>query len=184
MISRPYNNRHIVPAATIGVILIIMAMMIQPAYAADKDKKTKNPPIRITADQLVVDNQNQSARFSGNAKAVQGKAIISADSLTIIYKSGKEKSPAGVSRNIERIKANGNVRIELDNRVAVSNQAVYTVGERKLVLTGPESKIIRGKDEIIASKITFYRDTGNVEFDSDPKKPVEAIIRSDQRGLN
>lgn len=174
------GNWIIACMAAVGFALVTAL----PATADATGKKQSREPIRITADKLVADNQKRTAQFSGNVKAVQGDTVITADRLTLFYHSQGDRSPSESTTHIERIKASGNVRIEFDNRVAVSNQADYIVVERKLVLSGPESKIISGMDVISGSKITFYRDKGHVALEGDEKNQVKAIIHSNQRGLN
>jgi len=187
MIIRPYSPLR--PSRAIGIGLLIFAIIAGPAvmgpgYAEETAKPVKGDPIRITADKLVTDNAKRSAQFSGNVKAVQGDTVITADRLTIFYKSGGGSSSATSGSNIERLEAEGQVRIEFDNKVAVSNQAVYIIAERKLVLSGPGSKVVSGQDEISGSKITFFRDDGRVALEGDDKNRVNAIIHSDHRGLN
>lgn len=174
------GNRII--AWMVAVELALMTAL--PSTADTTAKKQTREPIRITADKLVTDNQKRSAQFSGNVKAVQDDTVITADRLTLFYHSQGDQSPSESITQIERIKASGHVRIEFDNRVAVGNQADYSVIERKLVLSGPESKIISGMDIISGSKITFYRDKGQVALEGDEKNRVKAIIHSNQRGLN
>jgi lipopolysaccharide export system protein LptA len=169
----------------VGMVVMGFALlMARPAMTDQTMEKPNRDPIRITADKLVTDNQKRSAQFSGDVKAVQGETVITADRLTIFYRSKKKSSSPDSAANIERMEADGHVRIEFDNKVAVSNQAVYIVVERKLVLSGPESKVISGKDEISGRKITFFRDNGHVVLEGDDENRVKAIIHSDQRGLN
>lgn len=175
-------GRHWIIAAM--VLMGFLSCMSQPAMADETADKPNRDPIRITADKLVTDNQKRSAQFSGDVKAVQGETVMTTDRLTIFYGSQKDSSATESTTKIERMEADGNVRIEFDNKVAVSNQAVYIVAERKLVLSGPGSKVISGKDEISGSKITFFRENGHVALESDDETRVKAIIHSDQRGLN
>ena len=143
-----------------------------------------SPPIHIVADRLITHNESRSAEFIGHVKVEQGNTTIKADRLKLIY-TGEGAAATGMSaESIDSIEAIGNVRIELDDRVAESQRAVYTTAERKLVLTGPGAKVISGPNVIEGSEITFYRDSGRVEMVGDAKNPVKAIIRSDQRGLN
>jgi len=154
-----------------------------PVWAAETVEKTPSDPIEITADKLVTDNQNRSALFSGNVTAVQGNTKLTADELTILYKSKSSGESTGTN-DIERLEAHGHVRIEFDNKLAVSNQAVYIIEERKLVLEGPGSKVISDQDEITGTKITFYRNDGRMMLEGDGQNRVKAVIHSDQRGLN
>jgi lipopolysaccharide export system protein LptA len=173
--------------AFLAMVCVSCGFAVQARADRQPDKQPSDP-IRITADQLVTDGRNDSARFTGSVRAVQGQSILTADSLTLIFDSqgddGGTVEPAGSYADIKRIEARGNVRIEFDNRVAVGEQAVYITDERKLVLKGPEAKVISGKDEIVGSTITFYRDDGRVSMEGDGRNRVKAIIHSGGRGLN
>ena len=176
-----------------GVLHLVGALLLWTALCAGaapaeqaKEAGKKASPIRITADLLVSDSQNRSAEFSGNVNVVQDQTTIKADRLILIYKENaatEGKASSGTDR-IESVEAIGNVRIEMDGRVAESERAIYRTDNRTLVLSGQGSKVTSGKDVIESSKITFYRDTGNVKMEGNKESQVKAIIRSDQRGLN
>ena len=151
--------------------------------ASPPDKKAEALPIRITADKLVTDNSVRTAEFSGNVKAVQGDTEVLAQRLKLFYGDSAGGASAA-SGDIERIEAYGEVKITFDNKVAVSDQAIYITDTRKLILQGPGSKVTSGKDEIVGSKITFFRNDGRVILDGDTDNRVKAIIHSSQRGLN
>ena len=166
---------------TVGLFFEVLCAI--PAAAAEPEQQTPKSPIEITADMMVTDSQAHAAVFSGNVTATQGKTRLTADKLTIFYKAGSGAG-AVAANDIDRLEAGGHVRISFDNKLAVSNQAVYIIKERKLILEGPESKVVSGKDEITGSKITFYRDDGRMTLESDDRSRVKAIIHSEQRGLN
>ncbi len=151
--------------------------------AADKTEKAQPVPIQITADELVTNNKTHAATFKGSVTAVQDDTKLTANQLTIFYKS-KSGEASGGTNDIERLEAEGDVRIVFDNKLAVSNHAVYIIDKRKLILEGPGSKVISGQDEITGTKITFYRNDGRMVLESDSKTRVKAVIHSDQRGLN
>ena len=162
-------------------VLLCNPLYTGPALAAPEGQ-AQSAPIEITADKLVTDNQKRSAVFSGNVTAVQNDTKLTADQLTIFYKSS---SGGGAGANdIERLEARGQVRIRFDNKLAVSNQAVYIIEERKLVLEGPGSKVVSDQDEITGTRITFYRNDGRMMLEGDDQNRVKAVIHSDQRGLN
>lgn len=170
----------------IGALVISICTLLGTGQGLSSEPATVEPsePIRITADRLVADSKTDSARFSGNVRAVQGDTVMTADQLTLYYQSDNGPSSDEGPDTIKRIMAQGHVRIAFDNRLAVSEQAVYIMAERKLILEGPGSKMISGRDEIIGSKITFFRDDGRVAMEGDGQNPVKAILHSNQRGLN
>ena len=172
------------PALIFIAALLIAGLALRARlYAAEPALKAQTEPIRITSDKLVTDNQKRTAIFSGHVTAVQGDTKLTADQLTIFYKSLSGEPSNGAS-DIERLEARGQVRIAFDNKLAVSNQAVYIIEERKLTLEGPQSKIVSGQDEVTGTRITFFRNDGRMIIESNHDNQVKAVIHSDQRGLN
>jgi len=111
-------------------------MLTGIAYSENADQER----IRVSAETLVVDNEAKYAEFIGNVRATQGNTVITGDSLKIFYKERSGKKSAEAEESIEKIVAKGNVKIKFDNRVAETEQAVYTTESRVLVLSGSASK--------------------------------------------
>lgn len=154
------------------------------SQTAQAETKALSEPISITADQLVTNIATHSAEFSGNVIAVQGETQIKADRLTVHYQTEVGAPPDDGAGTIKRISAQGHVHITFDNRLAVSEQAVYITSERKLVLEGPGSKVTSGQNEIVGSKITYYQDDGRVTVEGDDQNRVKAVFHSDENVLN
>lgn len=152
--------------------------------AAPKGSNT-DETIRITSEKLISNSEARWAEFIGNVKAVQGNNIITADSLKIFYtgsmKKGQNATPGGES--IKEIVATGNVKIHFDNRVAVTQRAVYTTEDRVLVLSGSSSKISSGKDSIAGEKITLFRAEDRIVVEGGSEKQVEAVLYSGEKGI-
>jgi lipopolysaccharide export system protein LptA len=181
----PFKMRpHWAAMVRVAAVMLIISLPPNPVRAAEPETKAKGTPIEITADRLVTDNVAKSADFTGKVRAVQGDTQITADRLILFYgdTSGKTASLEGGS--IKRMEAYGQVRITFDNRLAVSDQAVYITSERKLVLKGPGSRVTSGKDQIEGTKITFYRNDGRIALEGNADNRVKVTIHSEQRGLN
>lgn len=168
--------------STVIIILTILFLFLPPA-AADSQDKTLNEfglgsgQIQITSDQLIADSEENSAEFSGNVKAVQKDTIITSDRMKIYFKkSAKETNDEPAPDALIKIVISGDVEIKFDNRVAVTQEAVYIAEEKRLVLTGPNTKITSGKDTISGEKITYYRDKGRIQVEGGQGNRVEAII--------
>lgn len=169
--------------------LLVAGFTMHLAYADDKkrnpDTKSadKNKAIYITADRLISDNKAGHAEFIGNVKATQEETVITADRLKIFYKKNLDnKGPLSVNEEaIHKIVAKGNVKIKFDNRVAVTQQAVYNTDTMELILTGDNSKITSENDSISGEKITFYRKDGRINVESGSEKRVEAVFYSGQQ---
>ena len=174
-------------AAAVLLAAVVTAgtwLVRSPAKADEATQPAGQDTIHITADSLVTDNNARIAEFSGNVKAVQGNTEVNADKLILHYRGGQTENKEKGSDNIEKIEALGHVRIVFDNRVAVSEQAVYTTVDRRLVLTGKGSKITSDRNVITGNKIVLDRNNGRMEILGNEEKQVEAILHSDQRGLN
>jgi lipopolysaccharide export system protein LptA len=166
------------------MILILLANAHILA-ASDSATPNQNGPIKITADRFFVDNRSQMAEFSGNVTAIQGNTQITADRLILHYGGQGDERNEQAARNIKQYEALGNVRILFDNRVAVSDKAVYTTKDRKLILRGPGSMIKDGEDKVSGGEIIFERDTEKVFINKGQHEgQVKAIINSDQMGLD
>ncbi len=176
----------------ITAFMLVAVLMNSFVYAEDnpnftdthKNKKTEK--IHITADKLISDHEAKYAEFIGNVRATQRDTVITADKLKIFFKRGMDnkKNPLAGDESIKKIVANGNVQIKFDNRVAVTQQAVYITETRVLVLSGADSKVISGNNSISGEKITVYRTDGRIQVGSDKGERVEAVLYPGEKGIN
>ena len=93
-----------------------------------------------------------------------------------------KKNPLAGDESINKIVADGNVQIKFDNRVAVTQQAVYITETRVLVLSGADSKVISGNNSISGKKITVYRTDGRIQVEGDKEERVEAVLYPGEKG--
>ncbi len=174
------------------VFTVLTVPVVPPSGNADENLQdtaarslSEDRKIHITADKLISDNEHDYAEFIGNVRATQQDTVITADRLKIFIKKNPDnKGARGVgTESIDKIIASGNVKINFDNRVAVTRQAVYNTETEVLVLSGDDSRIISGKDSISGEKITLYRATGRITVESGKEKRVEAVLYSGEKGL-
>jgi lipopolysaccharide export system protein LptA len=175
-----------------AAVMLAAGLVVPPSGFTDEkpgDTDTgnlaKDQKIHITADKLISDNKVDYAEFIGNVRATQEDTVITADSLKIFVKKNPDNkgTPDGGTDSINKIIASGNVKINFDNRVAVTRQAVYNTETGVLVLSGDNSRIISGKDSISGEKITLHRTTGRITVESGKEKRVEAVLYSGEKGL-
>lgn len=169
------TNRVPYTAATIALGLVIALMLLTVntglSHAADKtaagnrSAAEKQVPIQITADQLISDNNEKYAEFIGNVNAVQGDWVINSDRLRIYFASGGRDQTGAAQGSFRQIVASGNVRIKFDNKVAVTERAVYTRNTDVLVLSGANSKVVEGRSSIVGEKITVDRGKGKTSVE-------------------
>jgi lipopolysaccharide export system protein LptA len=104
-------------------------------------------PVEISADRLEADDLAKTLVFIGNAVAKQGEVTISGDRLTIHY------LPEG--GDVERIVAEGNVRIVQGERLATGQRGEYFRAEERAVLTGTP-RVSEGANSVQGHEITLF----------------------------
>lgn len=169
----------------LAVFLLVSPLVWADEKTRDHSPNTASQEIHITADKLVSNINGKYAEFSGNVRAIQETTVITADRLRIYYKgksSRKEKLTAS-NESLEKIVATGNVRINFDDKVATTDQAVYTAASQVLVLTGENSTVISGNNSIIGSRITLDRVDGRITVERGSGSRVEAVIFAGDEGL-
>lgn len=182
------NARRLQSVLTV-VVALISALAVFNAAADDKQlsrySETEKDKIHITANTLISESESRFAEFSGNVRALQGGTVITADRLKIYYRQAEKSSgnPTAAGTAIEKIVATGNVKITFEDKVAVTQQAVYLPETRVLMLSGANSKVTSGKDSVSGEKITFNRTDGRIKVESGPDQRVEAVFHSGGKGL-
>lgn len=88
-------------------------------------------PVEVTADQLQVDQTTGLATFSGAVVVIQGDMRLSADEVQVEYGTGGDGP-----RRIARLLASGSVTLASPNEAAEAREAVYTIDDRRIVMTG------------------------------------------------
>lgn len=133
------------PAAALAGFLLLAA--VSPGTAGGADAPARRPagkppagssravpaeigarPIDITADRLSADSAKDTVVFEGNVVARQEDVTLTADRVTAEY--------SRPSRAVDRIVAEGNVRVVHAGREAKGSKAVFFNIEQRIVLTG------------------------------------------------
>ncbi|MBI9085968.1 MAG: hypothetical protein JEZ11_20375 [Desulfobacterales bacterium] len=143
--------------------------------------------VHIIADQLVAESAERSAEFTGNVRAVQDTTVITADRLKIFYKAGpppgSENGPEGETGAMEKIHCSGHVVIHFDDKVAVSQDAIYTADDGILILTGAGTTLTSEKNSVVGEKITVFRNEDRMLVQGGSQQRVEAVFFSKGKGL-
>lgn len=175
----------------LGATILCGAALLYGTDTAAKDKTplpqtgTAGEKIHIIADRLEADHEARFAEFIGNVKATQGDMMIESDRLRIYYKDqpaekAEKEAAAGGEEYIEKVVASGNVKIMMQDRIAYTEEAVYTAGSGVFVLTGPQTRVESGKNYITGEKITVYRNSNRLIVQGDSRKRVEAVFYSQE----
>lgn len=135
--------------------------------------------ITIEADRMESLQKENAVSFVGSVEARQGDFFLNADNMTIYYFSAgtKKDDPGGLSKNVKKMYAHGNVTLSKKELTASGDRIDYFAQERKVIITG-NSKVLRDNNIITGEKIVLYLDEGKSIVESDPENGhrVTAII--------
>ena len=116
-------------------------------------------PVEITADTLGVDQGAGTAEFKGSVKAGQGTLRLSADRLLVEYASGE-----GSTGKIDRMLAFGNVTMSNGAEAAEAQEAVYTVSNGLVRMTG-DVLLTQGQNAISGQVLNIDLNAGTALFE-------------------
>jgi lipopolysaccharide export system protein LptA len=136
----------------LGLSALVFALVgIDQAVADDPASAPSSKPMAIKSGSMTVKNLDQRVVFDRDVTITKGDMDLHADRVEVILtrpaESGGEHAPAGAvgpaglsEENIERIEAEGRVKVVQGKKTATADHAVYHRAEETIVLTGrPES---------------------------------------------
>ncbi|MCG6892642.1 MAG: lipopolysaccharide transport periplasmic protein LptA [Desulfobacteraceae bacterium] len=180
-----YRLLHQALALAVMMLLAVPLCLAQDASSGSEGESGGGERIHVVADRLITNTEAQTAEFIGNVRATQGDTVIVGDRLKVYYENAKgKKNATGENAAITKLVVTGNVTINLDDKVAVSEQAVYLTESGILVLSGANSKITSENNSVSGDKITLYREEDRMEVEGSSKERVEAIFYPKEKGLN
>ncbi|MGA7104857.1 MAG: lipopolysaccharide transport periplasmic protein LptA [Candidatus Deferrimicrobiaceae bacterium] len=145
--------RNFARVAARGVVfLLLFLVMSVPAGAEEKpgawrSDEAGRQPIEITADRLNADSGTESVTFEGNVVANQADVTLHADRLFAEYSRGQKA--------IEKITAEGNVRVVQGGKEARAAHAVFYNLEQRIVLSGG-ADLKQGENTLKGDTVTIY----------------------------
>ena len=178
-------KRNIIKIITIWFFIFFTIPCL--LYAMDgnqTDTAGEKNKINIMANTLIFDNEGRFAEFSGKVRAVEENSVLTADKMKIFFSSEMKNKTDGQiinQQSIRKILAEGNVEIQFDDNLAVSEKAEYSLEKNILVLTGENTRVTNGKNYITGNKITINRVSGSVSVEGGGNGRVEAEFISDDK---
>ena len=123
------------------------------------DSVDRSQPIDITSDKVETRSKENLVIFKGNVIARQKDMVIYADSVEVVTNQD--------GKGIERVIAEGNVKIQQGLRVANCQKAVFHNLDQKMFLTG-DPKVSEGENIVLGDEIIFDIDKNRVEVKGGP----------------
>jgi len=151
------------------VLSCCLAATLAPAASSGNAtrKERSSLPITVKSNQLSADNMGKTAVFTGKVVARQGDITIYSDRMTINY--------GDVKGEVEKIVAEGDVRIVQENRIGLAAHAVYDSKQGLITLTG-NPKVMQGTDSITGKTIIYYIDEDKSVVSGEGDSRVNAVI--------
>lgn len=122
--------------AGLGLALALLAatagMAQQAQFPFGGLKSDPKQPVEIAADNLSVNQADNTATFQGNVVIGQGQMRLAAPQVRVEYAGGTKDTP----RRISRLLASGGVTLSSGTEAAEGKDAVYTVDTGNVVMTG------------------------------------------------
>ncbi|MFP4071067.1 MAG: LptA/OstA family protein [Desulfovibrionales bacterium] len=149
---------------------VLLSLWAAQAYA----QVESDVPTDITSDRMNYQQDKQRIVFEGNVTVVRPDLNLWSDTLTVYFAAqsaqGVQDDPAG---DIEKIVAEGNVRIEREGRVGTCQVAVYDMIKQVIVMEG-NPVLMDGKNRVQGQRITFYLADNRSEVTGGDKERVKA----------
>ncbi len=142
------------------VLFALFAALALPAVAQQIEfrslQQDSSLPVEVAADSLSVDQSSGLAVFDGNVVVTQGAMTIKAANARVENKTD--------GSGIERLFFTGRVTFASDTEAAEADEAVYTVAEGQVVMTG-DVLLTQGQTTIAGQKLVYdlQKGTGQMQ---------------------
>ncbi len=168
----------------LALLICLFPILCNAPAALSQQPFTTSAPIRIEADRMETSQEKSVVVFSGHVKAEQDDLVIKADAMTVRYsKTGSQQDrsieiPAeGLSQQIDKITAKGNVEIVQGEWIATGGSMDYNSAEKIVILSG-NARAWQDQNMVSGEKIILYLKEGRsvVERGAVESKRVKAFI--------
>lgn len=159
------------------ILLLALPLLLAAAPAAKTGPKTSalkghdtHAPVDIDAARVEVHDNESQAIFSGGVHAVQGDMTLDSTSLKVFYEKKPNSDP-----EIQRIDAQGSVKMTSPSETARGNYGVYDVAQRTITLIG-DVVLNQGDSVLRGQRMVMDLDSGRSTLDAasvgTPGKPA------------
>ena len=150
-------------------ILLFFCFLLTGATAGAQSPGdfASDAPIEVTSRRMEAFSAPRRVHFAEDVVAKQDNAVIYADDLTVFF--------AGEQQTVERIEAEGNVRIVQEDKIATGGRGVFHRAEGRIVLTG-SPRVHQGNDFVEGDEITIFLNEERSVIRSEGGSQVRAVF--------
>ncbi|MBU1039918.1 MAG: hypothetical protein KKF77_02315 [Proteobacteria bacterium] len=164
------------------------AVKASPALLGNQPALSTQAPVRITSDKMVYNQAENSVVFQGNVHGTHTDMALWAERITAYFSDKKknkdkqqDKGAGDFGDTIERIVAEGNVRMVANKNEGACSKLTYNVPQAVIRMDG--NPILReGQNTIRGESIMFYIRENRSEVLSGTQRRVEAIFYTPKGG--
>ncbi|HDQ40974.1 MAG TPA: lipopolysaccharide transport periplasmic protein LptA [Desulfonatronum sp.] len=138
-------------------------------------------PVKIISDKMDYDQENNTVIFTGNVHVDRSDFELWSDKLTVFMQAapGGSATQASMgpdaSRDIEKLLAEGKVRIQRDNQLGTSEKATYWTKKGVIVMEG--NPVLKdGEGSISGEVITYHIQENRGVVQGGEKQRVQAVF--------
>ncbi|NVJ69365.1 MAG: OstA family protein [Alphaproteobacteria bacterium] len=151
-------------ALTVAAVTFLAALAFTGAAAAQSVLKNHDTyqPLDISAERLEMKQREGRAIFRGSVNVKQGRMTLTADTLTVFY-----KTESGIENpSIDRLDAQGNVTLTSETESLTGDWGVYDVN-RRLVTFGGNVTFAQGENTLSGKRLEFDLVSGLAKLDGE-----------------
>ncbi|PLX77395.1 MAG: lipopolysaccharide transport periplasmic protein LptA [Desulfuromonas sp.] len=125
----------------------LVVVCTSDGWASSPTVESSRGPVKVTSDSMEADEVQGTLRFFGNAIAQQGDMTLTAERLTLFF--------SAQDREVERVLAEGAVRLVQPLREATGEVADYNQSEQRVTLSG-QATVRQGGSLVQGEQIVLY----------------------------
>ena len=132
-----------------------------------------NKEIEITANSMEWKKKDKIAIATGNAKAIQGSSVLSANKIIVFFNRKNDKE------SIEKLDASGRVKFIKDSQVATGDNAVYYIANEKIFMKGNVA-LQREDSKMLGDELTIDLKTSTSKLTSNKNQKVRVKYNTEE----
>lgn len=158
-------------------LFCLLLLVAGPLRAAEQ--AASSAPIHVEADRMVSKQKENAVIFTGKVEAKQEGLTINADEMTVFHhdEAATDTPDKGTSQKIQKLFADGNVKITKEGLVATGDHMEFFSEERKVLLTG-NTKVWQDNNLVTGDRILLdlATETTIIEPDKEGGGRVKAFF--------
>ncbi|MBB3976307.1 lipopolysaccharide export system protein LptA [Rhizobium azooxidifex] len=165
--SEPAQRHAILPLLAAGLLLAATTAGAQETKSQLKGLQLSNDqPIQIQSDKLEIQQQSNTAQFTGNVKVVQGTTTLQAGSMVVHYTAQGGGSISSGDADIEKIEVADKVFLQSGTQEATADTGTFNLIDEVFVLKGDKVVLSEGKNVFVGCQLTVLMRTGEAKLDA------------------